>query len=94
MAKRRLVMSIVQIAVVPPEEFERARGAIPGLAEQYCYEDWLDCREGLFMGLSISGIDSRLVSVSLEAFLRWCDDRVVTPSESLLDSFASIEHDQ
>ena len=42
---------------------------IPEFCEHPSYEDWLDCREGLFMGLSMSGVDSRLVDVSLKDFL-------------------------
>jgi len=84
-------MSIVPVALVSPEEFERARGVIPEFSEQYCYEDWLDSREGLFMGLAMSGVDSRLVNVSLESFLRWCADREAQPSEALLDDFALID---
>jgi hypothetical protein len=84
-------MSIVPVALVSPEEFERARGVIPEFSDQCCYEDWLDCREGLFMGLAMSGVDSRLVNVSLESFLHWCADREAKPSESLLDDFASVD---
>jgi hypothetical protein len=84
-------MSIVPVALVSPEEFERARGVIPEFSDQHCYEDWLDCREGLFMGLAMSGVDSRLVNVSLESFLHWCADRAAKPSESLLDDFALID---
>jgi len=83
-------MSIVPIALLSLEEFERARGVIPELSEQCCYEDWLDCREGLFIGLAMSGVDSRLVNVSFDSFLHWCADRAAAPSESLLDDFASI----
>ena len=84
-------MSIVPVALMSPAEFERARCAIPDFSDQYCYEDWLDCREGLFMGLAMAGVDSRLVNVSLDGFLNWCADREAKPSESLLDDFASID---
>ncbi|MGO8798277.1 MAG: hypothetical protein ACLQJL_04240 [Roseiarcus sp.] len=81
-------MSPVPIAMISPEEFERGRGIIPEFCEHPSYEDWLDCREGLFMGLSMSGVDSRLVDVSLKDFLLWCQAEGLPPSEPALDSFA------
>ena len=43
------------------------------------------------MGLAMSGVDSRLVNVSLESFLHWCADREAKPSKSLLDDFALVD---
>lgn len=83
-------MSPYPIAMVSPDEFERGRGVIAEFSEHPSYEDWVDCREGLFMGLSMSGVDSRLVDVSLKDFLAWCEAEGLQPSEPALDSFASL----
>jgi hypothetical protein len=58
------------------------------LSAHRSYDDWVDCRHGAFMGLSIGGEDAQLVTVGLGPFLEWCDDRGVRPSESNLDAFA------
>ena len=52
------------------------------------YDDWVDRRYGMFMGHSLGGDVTRLVTVSLGPFLEWCDDRGLRPSESALDAFA------
>jgi hypothetical protein len=83
-------MSLYPIAMVSCDEFEAGRAVIPEFVEHPTYEDWLDCREGLFMGLSMSGVDSRLVDVSLKDFLAWCETEGLAPSEPALDSFASL----
>lgn len=83
-------MPVHPIAMISPEEFERGRDVIPEFSGHLSYEDWIDCREGLFMGLSMSGVDSRLVTVSLDDFLVWCDARGLPPNEPALDSFAFL----
>src|SRR5271166_2691 len=65
-----------------------ARKLISELSAYPSYDDWLDCRYGTFMGRSLGGDDGQLVTVSLGAFLEWCDDRGLRPSESTLDAFA------
>ena len=66
-------MSVDPIAMLTSEEFERGREFVPEFSNYFSYEDWVDSREGLFIGLSMAGADSRLVSVSLEDFRSWCD---------------------
>jgi hypothetical protein len=83
-------MSVYPIAMVSSEEFESGRAVIAEFSEHPSYEDWIDSREGLFMGLSMSGVDSRLVDVSLKDFLAWCEAEGFEPSEPALDSFASL----
>ena len=82
------VMNNVPIALLSAAEFEIARDLISGLSAHLSYDDWLDCRYGMFMGRSLAGEDAGLVTVSLGAFLEWCDDRGLRPSESTLDAFA------
>ena len=68
-------MSVRPVAMLSPEEFERARDSIPELSQHLRYEDWVACREGLLIGLSRCGLESRLVSISLDDFLLWCKAR-------------------
>lgn len=82
------VMDNIAVALLSPAEFEIARGLISGLEEHMSYDDWLDCRYGLFMGRSVGGEDAGLVTVGLKPFLEWCARRGVRPSESTLDAFA------
>jgi hypothetical protein len=81
-------MTEISIAVLSAAEFEIARGLISGLSGHASYDDWLDCRYGRFMGLSLGGADGDIVTVSLAQFLEWCFDRKLRPSESALDAFA------
>lgn len=83
-------MSVRPVAMLSPEEFERARDSIPELSQHLRYEDWVACREGLLIGLSRCGLESRLVSVSLDDFLLWCKARAAAPSELALDAFALL----
>ena len=82
------VMNNVPIARLSAAEFEIARDLISGLSAHLSYDDWLDCRYGMFMGRSLGGVDAGLVTVSLEPFLEWCAQHGVRPSESALDAFA------
>ena len=81
-------MTHVSIAVLSAAEFEIARGLISELSDHPDYDDWLDCRYGRFMGLSLGGADAELVTVNLTPFLDWCVVRKVRPTESALDLFA------
>lgn|SRR5208337_1959040 len=81
-------MTNLSVAVLSAAEFEIARKLISELSAYPSYDDWLDCRYGTFMGRSLGGDDGQLVTVSLGAFLEWCDDRGLRPSESTLDAFA------
>lgn len=57
------------------------------LAERY--EDWLDEREGLLIGLSAAGVQAIRIEVKLEKLLVWCARRSAAPDESALDRFAA-----
>jgi hypothetical protein len=81
-------MTKVSIAVLSAAEFEIARGMIPELSDHFNYDDWLDSRYGMVMGLSFAGEDAGLVRVSLAGFLNWCARHHIRPSESALDAFA------
>jgi hypothetical protein len=81
-------MNKVLVGVVPPADFERARDYIPELSDYSDYEDWLDSRYGRFMGLSLSGVEASLETVTLDDFLNWCGARRIGPSEAELDAYA------
>jgi hypothetical protein len=83
-------MSFRPIAMLSPAEFELARRIMPELSEHARYEDWVACREGLLIGLSRSGLDTRFVSVSLEEFQSWRRTCAAPPSEAALDAFALL----
>jgi hypothetical protein len=81
-------MSKVLVGVVSAADFERARGCIAELSSHRGYDDWLDSRNGRFMGLSLGGAEASLVTVALDDFIRWCGARNLRPSEVALDAFA------
>ena len=78
-------MSVHTIATLSPVDFERGRSVIPELADYRDYEDWVDCREGSFIGLAMAGAETRLVAVSLRNFLSWCFGESIEPTEAALD---------
>jgi len=81
-------MGKVLVGVVSAADFKRAQDLMAELSSHRGYDDWLDCRHGRFMGLSMGGADASLVTVALDDFIRWCGDRNLRPSESALDAFA------
>jgi hypothetical protein len=80
----------VAIGIVAETEFHRARSAISDLAHCCDYNDWLDAREGLQMGLAMAGVEARIVPVSLSSFLEWSRLSGRAPDERALDAFASL----
>jgi hypothetical protein len=83
-------MPKVLVGVVSEADFDRAKDYISELSKYRDYDDWLDSRYGLFMGLSIGGADATLETVPLDAFLDWCGARMMHPSETALD--ACVQH--
>jgi hypothetical protein len=81
-------LSNLRIALLSADEFEGARAFIPELAQYRDYEDWLDHREGRFMGYSLGGAGAELFVVGLQGFLTWCCKHKIPPTESALDAFA------
>ena len=61
---------------------------MPEIGEHATYEDWLDSRYGRYMGLSICGVRTRLVTVPIKQFVQWCDGLQISPTERALDAFA------
>ena len=49
------LMTNVSIGVLSAAEFEKTRGLISELSVHTSYDDWLDWRYGMFMGLSLGG---------------------------------------
>jgi hypothetical protein len=83
-------MSVHVIAALSPVDFERGRAVIPEFAEYSDYEDWVDCREGSFIGLATAGVETRLVAVSLRNFLSWCFGESIEPTQAALDVYAAL----
>jgi len=78
------------VGIVAEDEFVRAQAAI-GVLAGYCdYEDWLDARRGLQIGLAMAGADARMVVVDLSSFLGWRDRTGKPADERALDAFASL----
>ena len=77
------------VGIVAEDEFADAQAAIGELAEYGDYEDWLDARCGLLIGLAMAGIDASMVVVDLSSFLGWRDRTGKPADERALDAFAS-----
>jgi hypothetical protein len=91
LAPRRAGEDAVEIvAALDENDFERARAAIPDFALHDDYQDWLDDRYGLILGLCAGGADARMRSVRLSAFLSWCRFANISPSQRRLDDFAAL----
>jgi hypothetical protein len=80
----------VTIGLIGPEEFDEARSVVAGLEAYPSFSDWLDCREGLQIGLSLAGVEAALIRVRLAGFALWCDLTGRSPSLRSLDAFAAF----
>jgi hypothetical protein len=78
------------IGLLTPETFAAAAAAMPALAAYADYDDWLDAREGLRMGLAFGGVDSEFAPVSLTALLAWGRLTGEKPDEAALDRLATF----
>jgi hypothetical protein len=78
------------IALVAEDEFALARVTIPEWSEFSSYEEWLDSREGFQMGLTMAGVDVRMVPIVLSAFLVWCRHTQTQSSAGALETFAGL----
>jgi hypothetical protein len=78
------------IGLVPESEFERARAAMPDLAGYFDYDEWLDCREGLQIGLAMAGVDATIVPISFAPFQEWSRLTGARLDERALDAFAAL----
>lgn len=77
------------IGLIADTEFA-ARAEVSWLDNYSNYEDWLDSRLGLQMGLAMSGVDAPLVEVGLAEFREWCALARTMPNEDTLDTFAAL----
>ncbi len=87
---RRTELSVEVVAALGEEDFRQARAAIADFAQSLDYEDWLDDRYGLTVGLCSSGVDARIVTVDLSTFLAWCRSARLAPTEKNLHLFAGF----
>lgn len=78
------------IGLVVGREFVPAQAEIADLAGYIDYDDWLNSREGLQIGLSAAGVDAAMVRVSLRSFLEWRDLTGASSDQPALDAFAAL----
>jgi hypothetical protein len=78
------------IGLVDGDEFDRAQTAIPDLAAYFDYDDWLDRREGLQIGLDMVGVEATIVRIDLASFLEWLRLTGASADENALDAFAAL----
>src|SRR5579862_4574907 len=85
---RATQLRVEVVAALGEEDFRRACASIPNFAQSLDYEDWLDDRYGLTVGLCSSGVDARIVTVELSTFLAWCRSARLAPTDRNLHLFA------
>ncbi|MFZ1961987.1 MAG: hypothetical protein WAU78_00700 [Roseiarcus sp.] len=78
------------IGLFAKSDFAQARAELADLASYADYDDWLDSREGLQIGLAMAGVDATTVCVSLSSFLEWRDLTGATSDQRVLDTFARM----
>jgi hypothetical protein len=78
------------VAMLGADDFRCARAAIPDFALYADYEDWLDDRHGMMIGLCSSGVDARMITVDIAHYLAWCRFAKLAPSEKGLDEFVAV----
>jgi hypothetical protein len=83
---------IMKLGMLSLEAFAVAAETIPAFSAYADYEDWLDAREGLLMGLALGGVDAELTPVSLTALLAWARITGTQPDEASLDRLAAWPH--
>ena len=77
------------IGLIAEPDFGRARKLIPSLMEYCDYWDWREAREGLWLGLSISGRTIPIVCVSLPLLVAWREQTAKPLDEEALDALAA-----
>jgi hypothetical protein len=77
------------IALIAMGEFAWAQTNVSDLRAYSDYEEWRESREGFEAGLSMAGVDVKMVPVAVAPFLAWCRMTGNTPGERTLDAFAS-----
>lgn len=83
----------VAIAVLNESDFYRLRSqrSARGLPDHY--QDWLDEREGLLIGLAAAGVRTIRIAVDLERFLAWCTADSIALDDAALDRFVALTED-
>jgi hypothetical protein len=83
-------LNIEVVAALDEHDFRHARASIPDFERSLDYDDWLDDRYGLTVGLCSSGVDARMVTVDLSLFLTWCRFARLALTEKNLHVFAGV----
>jgi hypothetical protein len=81
------------IALVAEDEFASAQAMIPEWRGYPSYEEWRDSREGYQIGLSMAGVEVRMVPITLATFLAWCRETKTPLSAGALETFAGLSCD-
>ena len=82
----------MKVGTLSPQAFAVAAATIPAFSVYADYEDWLDAREGLVMGLAFTGVAADLTPVPLTALLAWARLTGTEPDETALDRLAALVH--
>ena len=78
------------IALINRADFLRAKELVENFDQWEAFEDYLDDREGLWMGLAFAGSSIRLAAVSLDPFLAWCRATGEPATVESLNEFAGL----
>jgi hypothetical protein len=84
---------VAVIALVSEDEFTWAQIVIPEWHDYSGYQEWRESREGLETGLTMAGVNVKVVPVVLTSFLGWCRDTKTSPSARALETFAGRSYD-
>jgi hypothetical protein len=77
------------IALIATDEFAWAQDTVPDLGVYSDYDEWRESREGFEAGLTMAGVDVKMVAVAVAPFLTWCRKTGNAPDERALDTFAA-----
>ena len=78
------------IALLDSADFIRAKKLVEDFDQWETFEDYLDDREGLRMGLAFAGRSIELAPISLDLFLAWCRATGGRVNAVRLDEFAAL----
>ena len=78
------------IGLLNCDDFIRAKELLENFDQWEAFQDYLDDREGLRMGLAFAGRSIQIASVSLDSFLAWCRATGERATAERLDEFASL----
>ena len=78
---------VFYVANLTREQFTVARRHIAAFHEFETFDDWDEARRAWQFGLSLAGIEARVVDVDLPFFARGCREGPLNPSQETIRSF-------